>query len=85
MEHRRKQERKREEKELKDRKERIQKAKEDHERARKEEEERRQAFSGRIKCYTIFLSQNSVQRIRKRFFQLARLMVFNNFELFERK
>lgn len=48
MEHKRKQERKKEERELKERKERIRKAKEEHERARKEEEERRQAFSGKV-------------------------------------
>ena len=62
MEHKRKQERKKEERELKERKERIRKAKEEHERARKEEEERRQAFSGKVivqfssKKFCIFLT-----------------------------
>ncbi|CAL8274947.1 unnamed protein product [Lota lota] len=46
IEHRRKYERKREEKEIKDKKERIKKAKEEHERAQKEEEARQAAGGG---------------------------------------
>ena len=57
MEHKRKQERKKEERELKERKERIRKAKEEHERARKEEEERKQAFSGKMRY---FVSRNQI-------------------------
>ncbi len=46
MEHKRKQQRKKEERELRERKERIRRAREEHEKARKEDEERRQQFPG---------------------------------------